>query len=595
MVEGSFRRIAGIREFADASGTFLVRRVEILREPGKSLGFYIQQGDGWKRKDGVFVSRINLGSIVETNGLLGIGDEITKVNGIDVTQMPLEKVTVIMRYVERLFLTVKVLTPPTSLRTYSLHMHKNKPHVDSSDTARPTGGNGGRVVPPGILPHRFAPTAQLRVKNPPRIVRYLSPFAASNHAANNEGVVPYAYTRIGGRMQEESEDSANAESPGYATVRHVSTLEPEQRPGEDQIPTESLGRKQTAGTDVKVIDYECVDQSLDMQSYCGLFTLLLDTIDNLIPPSDNAPLLCSIACDADLTVEARVPADQLLEAEVKVKQEYCIQLCQNRWITFTFVNGLLLSTKRFPLSYFIPDTHKVIPEQCFSLTFDPIGSLRFAVSHTPLPAAIPRWVSPTTNTSTLKELVASNPSRSGLPLVIERSIQEIGVETVGLYQITASQAAKREALSVCLNQTLHLMQLRSMGSQLTVHAFTGVLKDFILNLPAPIFDTDFTASLQSAMELEQSGKRSGQAIPLYSFIECLPHEVHATACALLSHLRAVCQHGPINKTTIDKIALIFAPLLFTPAYSNRDSTDNFNSGDFTTHAQILKALILEKK
>ena len=584
VVEGSFRRIAGIREFVDASGTFLERRVEILREPGKSLGFYIQQGDGWKREDGVFVSRINLGSIVETNGLLGIGDEITKVNGIDVTRMPLGNVAVIMRYVERLLLTVKVLTSHASVRTYSLHMQKNTPRVNSS--AKVYSNSGG--IPSCIQP---------RTRNIP-------PFATNNNDTNNEGVVPYAYTRIGGTTHEESPGYAtirvNMEpsAAGYATIGHVPTPETGQRPREDHISTtESHTNKQTEETDVTVIDTECIDKSLDTQSYCGHLKLSLHTIDNLIPPSDNSPLVCSIACDAELTVEVTVPADQL-EGEVKVKQEYHIQLCQSGWVSFTFVNGLLSSTKRFPLSYFIPDTHTVTSEQCFSLTLDPIGRLNFTVSHSPLPTAIPRWSSPTADRSTLKDLVASNPGRSGLPLIIERSIQVIqgiGIETVGLYQLTASQGAKREALSVCLSEALHLSQLRSIGSQLTVHAFTGVLKDFFLNLPEPIFDTNFTASLQDAMQLELSGERSGQAIPLYSFIECLPNEIHATTCAILSHLRNVCQQGPINKTTVDKISQIFAPLLFTPAHTNRDSAEEISSGNFTTHAQILKALILENQ
>ena len=145
VVEGSFRRIAGIREFADDSGTFVLRVVEILREPGESLGFYIRQGDGWDRSDGVFVSRVNLGSIVETSGLLSVGDEITKVNDIDVMHMPLETVTVIVRYVQRLFLTVKVLTSPALVRNLSLRSNQKRA-LDSTDgtvTLRPKPGDRG--------------------------------------------------------------------------------------------------------------------------------------------------------------------------------------------------------------------------------------------------------------------------------------------------------------------------------------------------------------------------------------------------------------------------------------------------------------------
>ena len=76
----TFRRIAGIREFADAKNSYLIRKVEIRKKPEKSLGFYICEGDGWDRKNGIFVSRLVLGSYIEANGFLRVGDEILKVN-----------------------------------------------------------------------------------------------------------------------------------------------------------------------------------------------------------------------------------------------------------------------------------------------------------------------------------------------------------------------------------------------------------------------------------------------------------------------------------------------------------------------------------
>lgn len=115
----TFRRIAGVREFADARNSYLVRKVEIRKNPEKSLGFYICEGDGWNRNDGIFVSRLVLGSYIEANKFLQVGDEILKVNEVYVKDFPLSDVALMMQVVEKLVLTVKVLTSVSYMRTYS--------------------------------------------------------------------------------------------------------------------------------------------------------------------------------------------------------------------------------------------------------------------------------------------------------------------------------------------------------------------------------------------------------------------------------------------------------------------------------------------
>lgn len=120
VVRGSFHRKAGIREFVDISNSFVIRTVEIKRETGKNIGFYITQGDGLSRADGVFVSRISLGSTVDVNSLLHVGEEIIKVNGVDITNLSLDNVVILMQNVAaKLILTVKIRTSATILRNFS--------------------------------------------------------------------------------------------------------------------------------------------------------------------------------------------------------------------------------------------------------------------------------------------------------------------------------------------------------------------------------------------------------------------------------------------------------------------------------------------
>ena len=118
----TFRRIAGIREFADDKNSYLIRKVEIRKNPEKSLGFYICKGDGWERHDGIFVSRIVLGSYMEANGFLRVGDEILKVNEVHVRKFTLSDVALMMQVVEKLVLTIKVLTSVSHMRRHSIRL-----------------------------------------------------------------------------------------------------------------------------------------------------------------------------------------------------------------------------------------------------------------------------------------------------------------------------------------------------------------------------------------------------------------------------------------------------------------------------------------
>ena len=575
LVEGSFRRIAGIREHSDTSGAVVVRIVEILREPGKSLGFYIQQGDGWERKDGVFVSRIHLGSIVQTNGLLNVGDEVIKVNNVDVTQMPLETVSVVMKYVTRLFLTVKVLISPSLTRTHSL---RKSPSHRSSNARH----NAPSSIATQSLPPDFRYTSSRPEVNP------------------YEEVEAHSQPRTSTPKIECRQQTTSAESTSLGTLPTTSpetrdyepvTLSPLGEQGATLggwISTESLRTLGREEQSISEIDYSNIDQSLDAQQYSGSLSVTLVAIDSLIPTSDDTSLSCSIMIDSELTIHTNIPVSPLPE-EVAVEETFHVQLTQSRRIGFVFANGLLSSTKSIPLTHFIPTSGDTLSYCQHALTLDPIGRLRFSLEFCPFPAAVPRWAHaehPPQSTATLRELALSNPSGSAIPLVLERGIQVIeehGLETPGIYQITASEAEKTEALNACTSQALHS---RSLTAQITVHAFIGVVKDFFLNLPEPFFSPDFSSSLGDAMQLQADPSQQNGMVS--RFIECLPDEVNATMTFLLGHIRVICQYGHTNKTSIDKMAQIFAPLLFTPIHGQ---TEGYVE-EMDTHTSILKMLIL---
>ena len=85
----------------------VIQTVEIFKNPGQTLGFYIREGNGVDRQEGVFISRIQAGTVAESNGLLHIGDEILSVNNVEVGRMSLDDVVILMSIPRKLMLKIR--------------------------------------------------------------------------------------------------------------------------------------------------------------------------------------------------------------------------------------------------------------------------------------------------------------------------------------------------------------------------------------------------------------------------------------------------------------------------------------------------------
>jgi hypothetical protein len=97
----------GIKSMEMQDDSYLVETVEITKRPGQTLGFYIREGNGFDRADGVFISRIQIGTVAESNGLLHVGDEIVTVNNVRVSNMSLDDVVILMSIPKKLVLTIR--------------------------------------------------------------------------------------------------------------------------------------------------------------------------------------------------------------------------------------------------------------------------------------------------------------------------------------------------------------------------------------------------------------------------------------------------------------------------------------------------------
>ena len=112
LVPGSFQHHLSYKELWPKHAAYKVKVIEIWREKNKEpLGFSVQVGDGWERQDGVFISRILIGSVYDMCGLLSVGEEIVKIDDTDVEEM---NVSQTVRYLfdnPHFKIHVKVRTP----------------------------------------------------------------------------------------------------------------------------------------------------------------------------------------------------------------------------------------------------------------------------------------------------------------------------------------------------------------------------------------------------------------------------------------------------------------------------------------------------
>lgn len=167
-----------------------VQTVEIKKRPGQSLGFYIREGNGIDRTSGVFISRIQTGTVADSNGLLHIGDEILSINKKDVSNMSLDDVVILMSIPKKLTLRIrtrKCHKKNNSCPSLAVTEQETKPIVSvfhktrsSSETALEETEKGGQTVTPFTQEHEHQQSR--RRQDRPTSSQYASIFISPHKA-----------------------------------------------------------------------------------------------------------------------------------------------------------------------------------------------------------------------------------------------------------------------------------------------------------------------------------------------------------------------------------------------------------------------------
>ncbi|XP_013397846.1 rho GTPase-activating protein 100F [Lingula anatina] len=238
--------------------------------------------------------------------------------------------------------------------------------------------------------------------------------------------------------------------------------------------------------------------------------------------------------------------------------------------------------------------HKIRAPTCkLALKMEPKGLIYLELSYKEAAVTLQRTPSIHRNAlfgATLESVIRREKSGLRVPIIVHKCIEEIdrrGLETVGTYRVCGSARRKGE-LREEFEKNPFLVDL-SPDNVMDIHVVTGLLKDYLRELPEPLFTNALYNMLVDALCVQMPGDPEGNAKLMLSILECLPKPNQDTMVMLLDHLNRVAKRSDINKMTTHNLAVCFGPVLLCPSPG---SILNVSAAmDFKKHIQVVQYLL----
>ncbi|KAL1264869.1 hypothetical protein QQF64_005224, partial [Cirrhinus molitorella] len=333
--------------------------------------------------------------------------------------------------------------------------------------------------------------------------------------------------------------------------------------------------------------YSLADQPRCAQRLSGLLTVHLLGVDELLrsPRTDtNKEVFCAIQVDG--VTRARTSLLTCRGTSLPLNHTFNLELERARLLKLVILTPTTVSTNNRSSApaaparnrvcclgaVAIPPLFKASRSQQLCVRLEPRGLLYVKLTlleHfvTPFPR-LSDLPPPNVFGVELRHLVEKEASALKVPLIIQKCVSEIerrGLRVVGLYRLCGSAAVKKElrdaferdSTAVTLNDELYP----------DVNVITGILKDYLRELPSPLITRTLYEVVLEAMMVrpacrnDSDAQRSQNTI---SLLQCLPEPERATLSFLLDHLSLVASYSDSNRMTCQNLAVCFGPVLLTP-------------------------------
>ncbi|CAC5372196.1 SYDE [Mytilus coruscus] len=228
-------------------------------------------------------------------------------------------------------------------------------------------------------------------------------------------------------------------------------------------------------------------------------------------------------------------------------------------------------------------------KKCIALKMEPKGLLYTTLLYHEPSVSLQRLPSMRKNGVFGKDLeTVTKQEGQNVPMVIRKCIEEVekrGLDVVGIYRLCAS-ARRKAQLREAFEKNAQAVDL-SPENVSDIHVVTGVLKDYLRELPEPLFTNALYQMLLDALSVRLPSDPDGSAKLMLSILECLPKANQETMAVVLNHLKKVAGNADKNKMNIVNLAICFGPVLLCPSPVSSGGT----SLDFKKHIEVLKYLL----
>ncbi|XP_053714891.1 rho GTPase-activating protein SYDE1 isoform X1 [Synchiropus splendidus] len=205
----------------------------------------------------------------------------------------------------------------------------------------------------------------------------------------------------------------------------------------------------------------------------------------------------------------------------------------------------------------------------------------------------------------LSHLVQKEGSTIPVPLLIQKTVNEIerrGLMVVGLYRLCGSAAVKKDLRDRFEKDSGAVFLSEDLYPDINV--LTGILKDYLRELPSPLITRTLYHDVRKELALRQSP--TGPVVPEHQLtkrtkelLSCLPPPEKATLSLLLDHLSLVASYSTFNRMTHQNLAVCFGPVLLTQPENvwsgggcgRRTTRGHHGDVDFNQHIEVLHYLL----
>ncbi|XP_067225345.1 rho GTPase-activating protein SYDE1 [Chanodichthys erythropterus] len=333
--------------------------------------------------------------------------------------------------------------------------------------------------------------------------------------------------------------------------------------------------------------YTLTDQPRCPQRLSGLLTVHLLGVEELLrPPRNDATKEVFCAIQVDGVTRARTSLLTCRGACLPLNHTFNLELERARLLKLVILTPTTPSTNNGSSApaaparnrvcclgaVAIPPLFKASRSQQLCVRLEPRGLLYVKLTLleqfvTPFPR-LSDLPPPTVFGVELRHLVEKEASALKVPLIIQKCVSEIerrGLRVVGLYRLCGSAAVKKElrdafekdSAAVTLNDELYP----------DVNVITGILKDYLRELPSPLITRTLYEVVLEAMMVRPACRNNSDAQRsqnTVALLQCLPEPERATLSFLLDHLSLVASYSDSNRMTCQNLAVCFGPVLLTP-------------------------------